>query len=91
VHGRVERDDYTVDRVIFESLPRHYVTGSLYLPKKRTGKMPVILSPHGHWPQGRFMVRGIGTPAAKKELETGAVKYGDVDSLAKLVGKLTYR
>jgi hypothetical protein len=72
VHGRVERDDYTVDRVIFESLPGHYVTGSLYLPKKRAGKMPVILSPHGHWPQGRFMDRGVGTPAVKKELETGA-------------------
>ena len=32
VHGRVERDDYTIDRVYFESLPGHYVTGSLYLP-----------------------------------------------------------
>ena len=34
VHGRIERDDYTVDRVFFESFPGHYVCGNLYLPKK---------------------------------------------------------
>ncbi|MGH7943908.1 MAG: hypothetical protein ACREH8_23960 [Opitutaceae bacterium] len=30
VHGRVERDDYRIDRVFFESFPGHYVTGNLY-------------------------------------------------------------
>jgi len=74
VHGRVERDDYTIDRVIFESLPGHYVTGSLYLPKQRPAKMPGILCPHGHWPDGRFMDRGPGTAATKKEIATGAEK-----------------
>lgn len=72
VHGRVERDDYTIDRVFFESLPGHYVTGSLYLPKKRQGKIPGILCPHGHWPDGRFMDLGPGSDALKKQIETGA-------------------
>jgi len=72
IHGRVEEDDYTVDRVFFESLPGHFVTGSLYLPKKRPAKMPAVLCPHGHWPDGRFMDRGAGSPATKKELDTGA-------------------
>ena len=73
VHGRVDRDDYTVDRVIFESLPGHYVTGSLYLPKVRRGKMPAILSPHGHQAKnGRFDDLGIGSPAVATELNTGA-------------------
>lgn len=55
IHGRVERDDYTIDRVFFESFPGHYVTGSLYRPKKKSDKpMPGILCPHGHWPNGRF-------------------------------------
>jgi dienelactone hydrolase len=72
IHGRVERDDYTIDRVIFESLPGHYVTGSLYLPKTRKGKIPAILCPHGHWPQGRFMDRGEASQATQKEFETGA-------------------
>lgn len=72
IHGRVEADDYTVDRVFFESLPGHFVTGSLYLPKNRPAKMPAVLCPHGHWPDGRFMDRGAGSPATKKELDTGA-------------------
>ncbi|HAL73009.1 MAG TPA: acetylxylan esterase [Verrucomicrobiales bacterium] len=72
IHGRVEREDYTIDRVFFESLPGHYVTGSLYLPKKRSGKIPGILCPHGHWPNGRFMDEGAGSAAVKKQIETGA-------------------
>ena len=54
VHGRVEREDYTVDRVIFESAPGLLVTGSLYLPKNPVGKLPAVLCPHGHWASGRF-------------------------------------
>jgi dienelactone hydrolase len=54
IHGRVERDEYTVDRVYLESFPGHFVTGSLYRPKGKTGRLPAILCPHGHWPEGRF-------------------------------------
>ena len=54
VHGRVDRDGYTVERVYLESFPGHFVTGSLYRPKGRGGKLPGVLCPHGHWPNGRF-------------------------------------
>jgi len=54
VHGRVDRDGYTVEKVFLESFPGHFVTGSLYRPKGRSGKLPGVLSPHGHWPNGRF-------------------------------------
>ncbi len=77
VHGRVVRDDYTVDRVIFESFPGHYVTGNLYLPKNPPpgGKMPGVLSPHGHWPKGRFTDYGAGTPATKQLIAIGAERW----------------
>ncbi len=49
---------YSVRNVAIESLPGVYVTGSLYLPEKTGGKMPGILSAHGHWSKpgeyGRF-------------------------------------
>ena len=49
IHGRIERDGYTVEKVFFASMPGHYVTGNLYRPVGREGKRPAVLSPHGHW------------------------------------------
>lgn len=63
VFGRTERPDFTVDKVAFESFPGHYVTGLLFRPKGRTGKLPGVLSPHGHegrlWDYGEKGVRQL--------------------------------
>ena len=40
---------YTVENIAFESRPGVFVTGSLYAPANKKGKLPGILSPHGHW------------------------------------------
>jgi len=77
IHGTIERDDYTIDRVFFESFPGHFVTGNLYRPKNKPkdGKMPGVLCPHGHWPNGRFMDTGKDTPATNEQLAIGAERW----------------
>ena len=73
VHGRVERDGYTVDRVLFESSPGLLVTGSLYRPADAAGRLPTILSPHGHWPEGRFHDHGV--EQIQQEIASGGERF----------------
>ena len=73
IHGRVDRDGYTVEKVFFESFPGHFVTGSLYRPKGRSGKLPGVLCPHGHWTNGRFYDAGI--EAARRAIAEGAERF----------------
>lgn len=71
IHGKIDRDDYTIEKVFFASMPGHYVSGNLYRPKGRTGKLPAVLNPHGHWPNGRFMDAEKDVP---NQLKRGAEK-----------------
>ena len=42
--GVLERDNYRIEKVIFESQPRFFVTGNLYLPKQGRGPYPGVFS-----------------------------------------------
>lgn len=50
-------DGYSVRNVAIESLPGVFVTGSLYLPENVNGKVAGILSPHGHFGNGKESAR----------------------------------
>src|SRR5262249_44218178 len=71
---KIDRDEYTIEKVYFASMPGHYVSGSLYRPKTKEKpadkSLPGVLCPHGHWRNGRFF--DAGEQAAKKEIESGA-------------------
>jgi len=54
IFDRIEKDDYSVEKVYFESFPGFYLTGNLYRPRGKQGPFPAVLNPHGHWQHGRF-------------------------------------
>jgi dienelactone hydrolase len=70
VRGRIVRDGYTIEHVAFESVPGHWVTGSLYRPTGRRGRLPAVLAPHGHFPGGRHQERTAAD--AQKDIASGA-------------------
>jgi dienelactone hydrolase len=72
IHGKIDRDDYTIEKVFFASHPGHYVSGNLYRPKGKSGKLPGVLCPHGHWANGRFYENS--EPAAQAQIKKGAEK-----------------
>jgi cephalosporin-C deacetylase-like acetyl esterase len=46
--GVIERENFRIEKVIFESQPKFYVTANLYIPKSGKGPYPAILFPLGH-------------------------------------------
>ncbi len=49
VYGKTERDGFSIEKVHFQSLPGHYVTGLLFRPTaKFETPRPGVLCPHGH-------------------------------------------
>ncbi len=72
IHGKIDRDEYTIEKVFFASYPGHYVSGNLYRPKDKSGKLPGVLCPHGHWANGRFFEADDKTVA--DQIKQGAEK-----------------
>jgi dienelactone hydrolase len=75
IHGRIDRDDYTVEKAYFESAPGFFVTGNLYRPKNPKGKVPAVLFAHGHWKDARLSE----TPEneLRQEIATGQERFED--------------
>ncbi len=52
VTGVIKKEDYRVEKVIYESIPGYYVTAALFLPKNRKGKAPAVIYASGHTANG---------------------------------------
>jgi dienelactone hydrolase len=67
IFGRIERGDYSVEKVLLETLPGYYLGGNLYRPLKAApaGGFPAVLSPHGHWNYGRLEHTNIASVPAR--------------------------
>jgi dienelactone hydrolase len=57
VTGKLEHEEFTVEKLHFQASPGLYVTAALFLPKNLTAPAPTILYESGHW---RVFTNGIG-------------------------------
>jgi len=73
IHGKVDGDGYTVEKVYFESAPGLFVTGNLYRPKNIQGRVPAVMFAHGHRKDARLQQ----TPDTKtrKDIADGAERF----------------
>jgi len=68
IHGKIERDGYTVEKVFFVSTPGHYVTGNLLSPHRPKGQTPG--RPVHAWPLARRSA--LDRQRLGQRLKTGA-------------------
>lgn len=73
IHGKIERDGYTIEKVYFESAPGFFVTGNLYRPVNPKGKVPAVLFAHGHWKDARLSLADPNR--VRQEISTGAERF----------------
>ncbi len=71
-----KHDGYTVENVAFESLPGFYVTGNLYRPVGRQGKVPAILNPHGHFRDPVYSAR------TRPDMQTRCAQFARMGAIA---------
>lgn len=73
IHGKIEREGYTIEKVYFESVPGFFVTGNLYRPTNPKGKVPAVMFAHGHWKDARL---SLAEPdKVRAEIATGAERF----------------
>ncbi len=53
ITGRIEEENLVIEKIVFESRPKVYVTANLYLPKNRKEKCGAVLFQLGHAADGK--------------------------------------
>ncbi|HEX5472846.1 MAG TPA: acetylxylan esterase [Lacipirellulaceae bacterium] len=73
IHGPIDRPEYTIEKVYFQSAPGFFVTGNLYRPKHIEGKIPGVLFAHGHWKDARLSLDDEAT--VRREIAAGQERF----------------
>ena len=96
VVGVIEHEQYSIEKVIFESRPGYFVTASFYRPKGREFPVPGVLVVCGHAADGKgyvlyhetclgLVIKGYAVLAIDPTGQGERSEYFDPDTLANLV------
>ena len=66
ITGKIDMDGFSIDKLIFESLPGVYVTALVYLPADHSTKHPAVLLPAGHSTNGKNYYQEVCQRLAKR-------------------------
>lgn len=66
--GVLDRGDYRIEKIIFESLPGFYVPANIYVPASGSMPYPAVLMPVGHGDEGKT--------SAQRQIAIGFAKKG---------------
>ena len=82
IHGKFGRPGFTVEKVYFEAVPNHFVTGLLFRPDdgKKDVRRPAVLCPHGHG--GRL--QDYGEKKIRQLIADGAERFESSGRFPKL-------
>jgi hypothetical protein len=53
ITGSLDHPDYTVQKLVYQSMPGFYVTADVYVPKNAKKPYPAVLGVAGHSPDGK--------------------------------------
>lgn len=65
VTGQIRNEFFTIEKVIFDSLPGFYITGNVYRPNA-PGRYPGVLVPAGHTQEGKPEQQVLAANLARK-------------------------
>jgi pimeloyl-ACP methyl ester carboxylesterase len=59
ITGNIPMNGFSIEKLIYESLPGVYVAALVYIPKDHSKKHPAVLVPAGHAPDGKFHYQAL--------------------------------
>lgn len=57
--GKIQMVGFSIEKLIFQSLPGIYVSALVYVPEDHASKHPAVLVPAGHAPDGKFHYQAL--------------------------------
>lgn len=66
VAGKIQMDGYSIEKLIFESLPGVFVTANVYVPDDHSRKHPAVLVPAGHATNGKIHYQALAQRLAAR-------------------------